>query len=840
MRIKMPNKTVEQLAKAVNLEPGQLLDKIRQAGVSVDSIDQILSDQEKQQLFFYLQRQKQLGRESTLDPTARISLKRHKIVSTLKSTQGTTSAVTITRTRKTFLPIQPEEAIDIQEAKDKPVTSVNTATIPISSPSVDASQELPLQKPLTTATKIIHKERDNLYRKEKKPKGLIKEKTAKHRLVRLDVLDEDTEEPEITSKIPHLSRKSNKSKLSYKKASLKQAFEKPSAPIMHEVLLGDTITILDLAQKMSVKAVEVIKQLMKLGIRVTINQSIDQETATLLVEEMGHTPKLLEKNILETNLQQTTTQQMGKPLPRPPVVTVMGHVDHGKTSLLDYIRRTKVAAREAGGITQHIGAYHVILDDNISLVDKNLEASSKEKEADNQSQKCITFLDTPGHAAFAAMRARGALLTDIIILIVAADDGVMPQTIEAIQHAQAAKVPIVVAINKIDKPGADIDHIQQALAHHQLIPEAWGGNTPFAPISAKTGQGINELLETIYFQAELLELKAPITGPAQGIIIESRVEKGRGPVATVLVQQGSLHKGDILIAGVSFGRVRALHDENGQTILSASPSIPVEVLGLNSAPIANDQAIVVESERKARELALFRSGVAHDAKLKAQHKLKAQDLFSQMGEENASQKTLVLVLKADVQGSVEALKAALTALSTSEVQIKLLAPGIGAITESDANLALASSALLLGFNVRPNPAAKQIIEREGLPIHCHTVIYDLLDQVKQVMSGLLAPLIKENILGIAIVRETFRAAKIGTIAGCYVTEGLVKRNHSTRILRDNVVIHQGKIQSLKHFKEDVSEVRAGKECGISLENYSAIQIGDKIEVYERITLARKI
>lgn len=596
---------------------------------------------------------------------------------------------------------------------------------------------------------------------------------------------------------------------------LQQQFEKPTIAVTYEVGIPETIIVGDLAQKMSIKAAEVIKVLMKLGVIATINQAIDQDTAILVVEEMGHIAKPVSANALEEGLVNTTQLQMGELQVRPPVVTIMGHVDHGKTSLLDYIRRTKVTQGEAGGITQHIGAYHVEIPKGV-----------------------ITFLDTPGHSAFTAMRARGTRITDIVVLVVAADDGVMPQTIEAIQHAKAANVPIVVAVNKIDKPEADLDRIKNELAKQGLNPEEWGGDTMLIPVSAKTGQGIDDLLDSLLVQAEVLELKASQEGPGQGIVIESRLDRGKGSVVTILVQQGKLHKGDLLLAGTAYGRVRALHDERGKLVEAAGPSMPVEVLGLSSAPVAGEEAVVVADERKAREIALFREGKLREAKLAQQRMIKTDDIFGQLDENQV--KTLNIILKADMQGSAEALQEALSKLSTSEVKIKLIYVGVGAITESDANLALASKALILGFNVRADATAKRVVEKEGLIMNYYSVIYDLIDQVKNIMNGLLAPEIKENILGLAEVREVFRSAKLGVIAGCMVTEGLVRRNAPIRVLRDNVVIHEGELHSLRRFKDDAAEVRHSMECGIGIKNFTDVRAGDMIEVYERISISRTL
>jgi translation initiation factor IF-2 len=593
----------------------------------------------------------------------------------------------------------------------------------------------------------------------------------------------------------------------------RHGFEMPTAPVVREVSVGETVTVAELAQKMAVKATEVIKVLMNMGVMATINQPIDQDTAVLVVEDMGHTAKLLKENQIEEDLQGAAPQAV-EAEPRPPVVTVMGHVDHGKTSLLDYIRRTKVAAGEAGGITQHIGAYHV-----------------------ETPKGVITFLDTPGHAAFTAMRARGAKATDVVILVVAADDGVMPQTVEAIQHARAAGVPIVVAVNKIDKGDADPDRVRTELAKQEVIPEDWGGQNMFVQVSARTGQGIDELLEAVLLQAEVLELRAPRTGLASGVVIESSVEKGRGAVATVLVKKGTLRLGDPIIAGSEFGRVRALFDENGRPVEEASPSMPVVVLGLSSAPNAGEEILVLESERKAREVALYRQGKFRDVKL-ARTATRAEDVFSQLGEEKAG--VVAVLLKGDVQGSVEALREALTKLSTEEVQVKLVASGLGGITVSDVQLAAASKALIIGFNVRADSGAREAMKETGVEVRYYSIIYEAIDDVKQMMTGMLRPEIKEQIVGTAQVREVFRSSKFGVVAGCLVTEGFVRRNNPIRVLRDNVVIFEGALESLRRFKDDVNEVRAGTECGIGVKNYQDVRVNDQIECFARLEVARTL
>lgn len=599
-----------------------------------------------------------------------------------------------------------------------------------------------------------------------------------------------------------------------KEAAQQHPFLVPMEPVVREVLVPETISVGDLAHKMAVKAAEVIKTLMKMGMMVTINQVLDQETALIVVEEMGHVAKPVKATDLEAFLEEAGRVE-AVPEPRPPVVTVMGHVDHGKTSLLDYIRRTRVAAGEAGGITQHIGAYHV-----------------------ETPRGMVTFLDTPGHEAFTAMRARGAKVTDVVVLVVAADDGVMPQTIEAVHHAKAAGVPMVVAINKIDKPEANPERIKQELAGHHVVPEDWGGDVMFRAVSAKTGQGIDELLEAVLLQAEVLELKAPKNTPAKGVVIEGRLDKGRGPVATMLVQSGTLKRGDMVLAGSSFGRVRAMLDESGRELQEAGPSIPVAILGLSDVPVAGEEAIVLNDERKAREIALFRQGKFRDVKLAKQQAAKLENLFAQMAE--GETKTLPLIIKSDVQGSYEALAASLTRLSTNEVKVNILHTGVGAISESDVNLAAASKAVIIGFNVRADANTRRLAEAGGVDIRYYNIIYEAVDEVKAALSGMLAPEKKENIIGLLEIREVFRISKVGAVAGCYVLDGLVKRGAKVRVLRNHVVVHEGELDSLKRFKDDVREVKAGFECGLSLKNYNDIQVGDQLEVFEVVELARTL
>ena len=593
----------------------------------------------------------------------------------------------------------------------------------------------------------------------------------------------------------------------------RHGFEMPTAPVVRDVGIGETITVAELAQKMAVKATEVIKVLMNMGVMATINQVIDQDTAVLVVEEMGHTAKILKDDQMEADLQGVAGEAVAEA--RPPVVTIMGHVDHGKTSLLDYIRSTKVAAGEAGGITQHIGAYQV-----------------------TTPKGAITFLDTPGHAAFTAMRARGAKATDVVVLVVAADDGVMPQTIEAIQHAKAANVPIVVAVNKIDKNDADPERVRTELSKHEVIPEEWGGQYQFVNVSARTGQGIDQLLEAILLQAEILEIKAPKAGLASGLVIEASIEKGRGAVATVLVKKGTLKVGDPIIAGAEFGRVRAMFDENGQAVQEAGPSTPVVVLGLSSPPNAGDEILAAESERKAREVALHRQGKFRDVKLARQGGSRTEDAFSQMEGQQAA--GVAVLIKTDVQGSAEALRDALNKLSTAEVQVKVVASGVGGITVSDVQLAAASKALIIGFNVRADAGAREAVKETGVEIRYYSIIYEALDDIKAMMTGLLQPEIKEQIVGTAQVRDVFRSSKFGVVAGCLVVEGSVKRNNPIRVLRENVVIFEGALESLRRFKDDVNEVRAGTECGIGVKNYQDVRVGDQIECFARVEVARTL
>jgi len=594
------------------------------------------------------------------------------------------------------------------------------------------------------------------------------------------------------------------------------AFSRPTAPTVREVAVGETITVADLAAKLAIKGADVVKALFKMGVMVTINQSIDHDTAVLVAEELGHKVTAAEDTSAESTLLARHAEDEGDKATRPPVVTIMGHVDHGKTSLLDYIRRTKVASGEAGGITQHIGAYHV-----------------------DTPKGVITFLDTPGHAAFSSMRARGAQTTDIVVLVVAADDGVMPQTIEAINHARAAKAPLIVAMNKMDKSDANPDAVKQGLVQHEVVPEEWGGDVQVVPLSAKTGDGVDALLEAISVQAEVMDLKAVPDGRASGAVIESSLDKGRGPVATVLVQQGLLKRGDFLVCGVEYGRVRALFDETGQQVESAGPSIPVQVLGLSGVPQAGDDFVVVADERLAKDVAQQRQQKRRESRLVKQAGNRMEDIMAQMGE-GAGQLTLNIVVKADVQGSAEALRESLSAITTDKIRVNVIASGVGGITESDATLAAASKAVIIGFNVRADASARRVIEANGLDLRYFSIIYDVIDQVKQVATGLLGMEVREEIIGVAQVREVFRSSKFGAVAGCMVIEGVVKRSKPIRVLRDNTVVFEGELESLRRFKENVDEVRNGTECGIGVKQYNDVKPGDQIECFERIEVQRTL
>jgi len=749
-----------------------------------------------------------------------LSIKRKGTSDSDKTTTSTMSSATKTlsvRGKKSTSQSKNNIAVKVQVKKRRTLkmpTKESEQTSPPEEAVAEVAVEATAVDTSTTATKDTKKSAPAAAPSDApaKPKASKKKARASKPHLREDKDSED--EAALRRLEESASRKRGDKGKSVVQTIIKQEFAKPVDPVIHEVSIPETIRVSDLAQKMSIKAAEVIKVMMNLGAMATINQMIDQETAAIVVEEMGHKPILMKENALEEGLLEQSQEEV-EVVSRAPVVTIMGHVDHGKTSLLDFIRRTRVAAGEAGGITQHIGAYHV-----------------------ETAKGMLTFLDTPGHEAFTAMRARGAQCTDIVVLIVAADDGIMPQTIEAIQHAKAAEVPIIVAINKIDKPDADSKRIKNELSNHDVIPEDWGGDTMCLPISAKTGDGVDELLDSISVQAELLELTANVGCPARGIVIESRLDKGRGPVASLLVQHGHLRKGDILLAGLEYGRVRLMLDENGHQVEQAGPSIPVEVVGLSGVPTAGDEAMVVLDEKQAREVALFRQGKFRDVKLARQRASTFEGMFERLKEEEVA--TVKLVLKADVQGSVEALTDMLTKLSTAEVKVQVVAKGVGGITESDINLAIASEAVVIGFNVRANAAARQAAHRENVDIKYYSVIYDVVEEIKQAQTGLLGPETKENIVGLAEVREVFRSSKIGSIAGCMVIEGVIKRSNPIRVLRDDVVIFEGTLESLKRFKDDASEVRNGLECGIGVKNYNDIKKGDQIEVYEIVTVKRSV
>jgi translation initiation factor IF-2 len=877
--------TVQQLAEVVGASSERLLTQMKEAGLPHTEAEEAVSDEDKQTLLKYLKRS---HGEST-DAPKRITLKR-KTLSTLRTSgaQGKKTVNVEVRKKRTYVKRDADELGDAGASpEDETVTEVqeteDAAAQAVAARAVAAAEREQLAAAVSELEANLDDDQANLdpevLRQRAAARRKLKEadeaavrqaavdaRKAAENLVKVEALTKSKEKAKEGAKRPKRlhevpstalgaeddSRKprnklvrnapagrgkqrnhnlsladlESESGMSRRRGGRKKikaahaehsrhGFEMPTEKKVHEVELLDMISVADLAQQMSVKSGEVIKELMKLGVMATINQMIDRDTATLVVEEFGHSVKLISADALEERLEETLSQHEGTEEPRAPVVTVMGHVDHGKTSLLDYIRKSKVASGEAGGITQHIGAYHVETDHGM-----------------------ISFLDTPGHAAFTAMRARGAKSTDIVILVVAADDGVMPQTEEAVKHAKAAKVPIIVAINKIDKPGIDIERIKSELAAKDVIPEEWGGDTQFIGVSAHTGAGINELLDAILMQAELLELTAARDVPAQGIVIESRLDRGRGPVASLLVQSGTLRKGDIVLAGLQFGRVRAMLDENGQAIDEAGPSIPVEILGLDATPAAGDLFAVVESEKRAREVADFRQEKTRDKKMQRQQAAKLDNMFESMTA--VGKKMLNVVVKADVRGSLEAIQSALLDIGNEEVQVNIVTGGVGGITETDVNLAVTSGAVIFGFNVRADNAARKLVESEGVDLRYYNVIYDLIDDVKLALTGMLAPELRENIVGIAEVRDVFRSPKYGQVAGCMVIEGTVYRSKPIRVLRDSVVIYQGELESLRRFKDDAGEVRNGMECGIGVKNYTDVKVGDLIEVYEVKEIARSL
>jgi translation initiation factor IF-2 len=837
----MAEVTVSQFAQVLKVPVDRLLVQLDQAGIKVAGPDDRISDEAKLELLTHLRRSH--GSEEEGSAPRKITLRR-KTQSELKlaSNQGRARTVNVeVRQKRTYVKrdVLQEQVRQQQEDLDQTRLEAEQAARQESErleaerrehERVEAENRRRLEeeqnrKKAEDARRIAEQQaREEAERVEREQQRRTTAEPVRERL-REAAVPEETEEKQptrygreelhVTSDVSSRYKKKRRAKSRTVAASgdARHGFEMPTMPMKREVSIGETITVAELAQKMAVKATEVIKVLMNMDVMATINQPLDKDTAVLVVEELGHTAKLQRENLIEEDLQGAVAETTALE-PRPPVVTVMGHVDHGKTSLLDYIRRAKVAAGEAGGITQHIGAYHV-----------------------DTPKGMITFLDTPGHAAFTAMRARGAKATDVVVLVVAADDGVMPQTIEAVQHARAANVPIVVAVNKIDKNDADPDRVRTELSKQEVIPEEWGGQTMFVNVSARSGQGVDQLLDAILLQAEVLELSAPRSGLASGVVIESSIEKGRGAVATVLVKKGTLHMGDPILAGNEFGRVRAMFDENSRPVQEALPSMPVVVLGLSGSPNAGDDLLAVESERKAREVALYRQGKFRDVKL-ARQATRAEDVFSQLDTDKAG--VIAVLLKADVQGSAEALRDALTNLTTPEVQVKVIASGVGGITVSDVQLAAASKAHIIGFNVRADAGAREAMKDTGLDVRYYSIIYEAIDDVKQMMSGMLQPEIKEQIVGIAQVREVFRSSKFGVVAGCLVTEGVVRRNNPIRVLRDNVVIFEGALESLRRFKDDVNEVRAGTECGIGVKNYQDVRVGDQIECFARVEVARTV
>ncbi|HNP35344.1 MAG TPA: translation initiation factor IF-2 [Woeseiaceae bacterium] len=842
----MADVTVEQFANVLKVPVEKLLMQLDEAGIKVSGSTDTISEDAKLELLSHLRRSH--GQSDTGSGDAaprRITLKR-KSQSELRlaGAQGRSRTVNVeVRKKRTYIKRnvleeqaqkeqeeldrqrkEAEEKIAAEKREEERLIAEKEAAVRrveeqreqeekarlSAEESARDAEEQAVKAAAEEAARVEKAEADARARRGKdKPKAAAKDGVTKYGRKELHVAGDKS------------GRRKRKAPMRRRPVSLgtdsQHGFEKPTAPVVREVEVPESISVSDLAQRMAIKGNEVVKVLFNMGAMVTINQVIDQDTATLVVEELGHIAKPTSEADMDEQLlaAEMPDADAGDAVPRAPVVTIMGHVDHGKTSLLDYIRRTKIAAGEAGGITQHIGAYSV-----------------------ETERGKVTFLDTPGHAAFTAMRARGAQATDIVVLVVAADDGVMPQTVEAIQHAKAAGVPLVVAVNKIDRENADLDRVKNELSQHEIISEEWGGENLFANVSALTGEGVDKLLESILLQAELMDLKAPVDGPAQGIVIESSLEKGRGAVATLLVQSGTLNQGDMIIAGEEYGRIRNMFNEAQESIKSAGPSEPAVVLGLSKTPSAGDDFLAVKNERKAREVAEFRRAKTRDTKLAQQQASKLEDMFSQMKEGDSQ--TVPVIIKSDVHGSAEALRDALVNLSTDEVKVKVLGSGVGGITETDATLAAASNAVIIGFNVRADAAARASIKESGVDVRYYSIIYEAIDDVKAALSGLLSPEIREQIVGLAEVKEVFKSPKYGDIAGCIVTEGYVKRSNPIRVLRDNVVIYEGELESLRRFKDNVNEVRAGTECGIGVKNYSDVQVGDQIECFERIEVARTL
>ena len=840
----MADVTVAQFAEVLKVPVDKLIAQLDEAGIKVSGSDDTISEDAKLELLTHLRRSHgQSGDSADAAAPRRITLKR-KSQSELRlaGAQGRSRTVNVeVRKKRTYIKRdvlekqaeeeqaeldrkrrEGEERIEaakleqerLKQEKEAAARREEEERLKEEQARIDAEEEA--RKAAEQAAAAAAEEKARLEKAEadartrrSKEKEKAKPKKAETRYGR----------KELHVAGDKSGRRKRKAPMRRRAVSLggdsQHGFEKPTAPVVHEVEIPESIAVSELAKRLAIKGNQVVKVLFNMGAMVTINQVIDQDTATLVVEELGHVAKPIKEGDVDEQLLAEESEITGDEVPRSPVVTIMGHVDHGKTSLLDFIRRSHVAEGEAGGITQHIGAYSV-----------------KTKKGQ------ITFLDTPGHAAFTAMRARGAQATDIVVLVVAADDGVMPQTIEAIQHSKAAGVPMVVAVNKIDRENSDPERVRNELSQHEVIPEAWGGENLFVNVSAHTGEGVDSLLEAILLQAELMDLKAVAEGPAHGLVIEASLEKGRGAVATLLVQTGTLKQGDMIIAGEEYGRIRNMFDESQKSIDSAGPSTPVVVLGLSKTPSAGDDFLVVKNERKAREVAEFRQAKTRDAKLAQQQASKLEDMFSQMTEGDVS--SLSLIIKSDVHGSTEALRDALTKLSSDEVRVNVLSSGVGGITETDANLAAASNAVIIGFNVRADAAARAAIKESGVDVRYYSIIYEAIDDVKAALSGMLSPEIKEQIVGLAEVKEVFSSPKLGDIAGCIVSEGYVRRHNPIRVLRDNVVIYEGELESLRRFKDDVNEVRAGTECGIGVKNYDNVKVGDQIECFERIEVARTI
>ena len=858
----MSKVTVSQLADVLGVEADKLLTQLKDAGIEAGSPDDAVSNDDKKKLLAHL-RASHGKRESDATAPRKVTLKR-KSVSELKVSGSGPRASTRTvnvevRKKRTYVKrevVQEQIGADdgdreearriLEESRTQREAAEREKNEAVEAARLKKEEEerKVVQEAERQAAEQAEKQAaEEAARKAEEEKAKAEEAARKAEEERNRKLAEDAQARRREREKEKEARKAKKDKgktTRYGRKELHVAggaaarrrkpgmrvrsggsrpsehgFSRPTAPVQHEVAIPEAITVADLAKQMAVKASEVIKVLMQMGMMVTINQPLDQDTAILVVEEMGHTAKLAEEKDIESELIAEDDVDAGDAETRPPVVTVMGHVDHGKTSLLDFIRHSHIADGEAGGITQHIGAYHVKTDRGI-----------------------ITFLDTPGHAAFTAMRARGAQATDIVILVVAADDGVMPQTKEAIQHARAAGTPIIVAVNKIDRPEADLDRVRTELSKEEVIPEAWGGEDIFVNVSAKTGEGIDTLLENVLLQAEVMELTAVPDMKARGVVVESSLDKGRGPIATLLIQQGTLKRGDMILAGQEYGRVRAMFDESGEPIESAGPSMPCVVQGLSGVPAAGDEVLAVANERKAREASATRQEKERETRLARQQAAKLQNLFESMGKEE--QLSVNLLIRADVQGSVEALRDALTRLSNDDVKVNVVASGVGAITENDASLAQASNAIIIGFNVRADATARKVIQEHELDLHYYSVIYDAIDEVKKAITGLLGTEVREQIVGLAEVKDVFRSSKLGAIAGCIVVEGVVRRHNPIRVLRENVVIFEGELESLRRFKDDVNEVQSGTECGIGVKMYNDVKPGDNIECFERIEVARTL